>query len=126
MKINIKATGITLTPAISEYIHKKIVVIEKYLTKENTETMVQMEVGKSTHHHKSGPVFRAEIRLVSGNIDLYAVSEQEDLYAAIDIVKDEIVHSLTHEKGKRQTLARRGAEMLKSIIKGLGYNRFSR
>src|SRR3989344_5992839 len=119
MKINIKATGIELTQAISDYVHKKVSSIEKYINKEHVDTVAQVEVGKSTHHHKAGNIFRAEVRIIGGGLDLYAVSEKEDLYAAIDLVKDEIVQSLLQSKGKRETLARKGALMMKSVMKGL-------
>ncbi len=119
MNINIKATGIELTVAISDYAHKKFSAIEKYVDKHNSNVVAQVEVGKSTHHHKTGNVFRAEVHLVGDGLDLYAVSEQDDLYAAIDLVKDEIMHNMLQLKGKRETLARRGASMIKDIMKGL-------
>jgi ribosomal subunit interface protein len=131
MKINIKATGIELTPAISSYVNKKVFSIEKYLPampahagqagldKGNKDVVAQVEVGKCTHHHKSGSIFRAEVHITGGGLDLYAVSEMEDLYAAVDIVRDEVIHSMLQSKGKRQTLARRGAEMIKNMMKGI-------
>jgi len=122
MKINIKATGIELTPAISGYVHKKISSIEKYINRDHVDTVAQVEVGKSTNHHKGGNIFRAEVRIIGGGLDLYAVSEKEDLYTAIDLVKDEIVQNLLQSKGKRETLTRRGAEMMKSVMKGLTDN----
>ena len=120
MKINIKATGIELTPAISEYAKKKISSLEKYLDKSIRDDLVaQVEVGKSTKHHRAGNVFRAEVHITRGGLDLYAVSEEADLYAAVDMVRDEIMHSLVQSKNKRLTLARRGAEAIKNLIKGL-------
>ena len=119
MKINIRATGIELTPAISSYVYKKISSIEKYLDKGSVDTVAQVEVGKSTRHHKAGNVFRAEVHITGGSLDLYTVSEKEDLYAAIDIVKDEIVHNILQLKGRRETLTRKGAKMMKNIMKGL-------
>lgn len=118
MKINIKATGIALTPAISDYVQKKISSIEKYLDKDSTDTVAQVEVGKSTRHHKAGNIFRAEVHLVGAGLDLYAFSEQTDLYAAIDLVRDEVMHSLVQKKGKHETLARRGARLIKNAMKG--------
>ncbi|MEX2013690.1 MAG: ribosome-associated translation inhibitor RaiA [Parcubacteria group bacterium] len=119
MKINIRATGIELTQAISDYVYKKISPIEKYLDKKsNPDIVAQVEVGKSTRHHKTGNVFRAEVHIIGVNLDLYAVSEMEDLYAAIDIVKDEIVRNVIQLKGKRETLARRSAELMKNMLKG--------
>ena len=119
MKINIKATGIELTQAIADYASKKISAIEKYLDRNNVDTVAQVEVGKITSHHKSGAVFHAEVHLTGGSLNLYAVSETGDLYAAVDIVKDEIVHNIIQSKGKRQTLTRRGAELMKSLMKGV-------
>ena len=121
MKINIKATSIELTQAISDYVYKKISSIEKYLDKSNTDVIAQVEVGRSTRHHKTGNIFRAEVHITGMGLDLYAVSEMEDLYAAIDVVKDEIVHNVVQSKGKRQTLAKRGAGMMKNIMKGLNF-----
>lgn len=117
MKINIKATGIELTPAISEYVSKKVSMLEKYLA-QNPSALAQVEVGRSSKHHKSGEVFRAEVHLTGEGLDLYAVSGQVDLYAAIDAVKDEIAKNLSHEKGKRFALARRGGRMVKDMLRG--------
>ena len=116
MRINIKATGIELTPAISNYVNKKISSLEKYLS---NEVVVQVEVGKITQHHKSGNVFRAEIHIIGGGLDLYAFSEKDDFYAAVDVVRDEIIHNVVHTKTKRETMARRGAEIIKNMMKGL-------
>jgi len=120
MKINIKATGIELTQAISDYVYKRISSVEKYLDRKNSQDAVaQVEVGKSTRHHKSGNVFRAEVHITGVGVDLYAVSVMEDLYAAIDVVKDEMVQNVLQLKGKRETLTRKGAKMMKNILKGI-------
>lgn len=117
MKINIKATGIELTPAIYDYVNKKISAIEKFAS--NIDAVAQVEVGKSTEHHKSGNIFKAEVHIIGGGLDLYAVSEKTDLYAAIDVVKDEVVQELMHTKTKKETLARRGAQAIKNMMKGI-------
>ncbi len=120
MKINIKATGIELTGAISEYVEKKVSSLDKYL-ESNQDAVIQVEVGKSTHHHKSGDVFRAEIHIQGAGLNLYADSEQSDLYAAIDLVRDDMVRNLTQSKGKKETLARRGGRMVKGVLRGLNF-----
>jgi len=112
-----------LTPAISSYVHKKVSSIEKYLPAQvGTDVVAQVEVGKSTRHHKAGNIFRAEVHITGGSLDLYAVSELDNLYAAVDVVKDEIVHNVLQLKGKRETLARKGAEMMKNMMKGFSDN----
>jgi putative sigma-54 modulation protein len=125
MNINIKATNIELTPAIANYVHNKISTVEKYLPTSSEASdlkasiIANVEVGKKSQHHKSGKVFKAEVHLTGDGLDIYAVSDQDDLYAAIDVVKDEVVHNLVQLKDKRLTLARRGAELMKIMMKGL-------
>ncbi|MEX0919342.1 MAG: ribosome-associated translation inhibitor RaiA [Parcubacteria group bacterium] len=125
MKINIKATNIELTPAISDYVHKKIASVDKYLPLQKDtqvapdDIVAQVEVGKTTQHHKTGEIFKAEVHITGGGLDIYAVSEQEDLYASIDLVKDEVIRITTQLKGKRETLSRKGAQAVKNMMKGL-------
>ena len=118
MKINTKATGISLTPSISRYIEKKISMFEKFF-RGAEEILVNVEVGKTTKHHKSGDIFRAEIRLNASGKEYYAVAEAEDLYAAIDEVKDEIVHGLTSKRKKTLRLFRKGGSQIKNLLKGI-------
>jgi putative sigma-54 modulation protein len=120
MNINIKATNIELTPAISDYVDKKISSIYKYLqTADNdSDIIAQVEVGKSTNHHKAGDIFRAEVHISGSGLNLYAVAETEDLYASIDKVKDEISYEVKRNKEKRFALARRGGQMVKDMMKG--------
>lgn len=115
MKINLKATGIELTPAISAYAEKRLQAVEKYLP--NHDSTMQIEVGKVTAHHRQGDVFRAEVRISGAGTDYYAVREDNDLYAAIDLVKDEIVSEIRKTKGRKRELLRRGQKRVKEIMK---------
>ncbi len=118
MKINIKATNIDLTPAISAYVEKKISAVSKYIG-EHVDAVAQVEVGRSTQHHKSGDIFRAEVHIVGAGLDLYAVSEQGDLYSAIDMVKEDITQNALQEKGKKETITRKGARIIKDMMRGI-------
>ena len=118
MTINIKATGISLTLFISEYAKKKVNMLEKFF-RTTDEILVNVEVGKISRHHKSGNIFRAEIQIMADGQAYYAVSETENLYAAIDEVKDEIVHELTSRRKKALRLFRRGGAKIKNLLKGI-------
>ena len=78
-----------------------------------------VELAKTTASHKSGDLFRSEIGFYYSNKDFYVASEKEDLYAAIDEMRDEIIREVTKIKGKTETIFRRGARNLKNIVKGL-------
>ncbi|OHB14535.1 MAG: ribosomal subunit interface protein [Candidatus Zambryskibacteria bacterium RIFOXYC1_FULL_39_10] len=118
MKINIKGTNISLTPSISEYVEKKVNMLEKFFHNID-EVLVNVEVGKTTKHHKSGDFFRAEIQVIANGQTYYAVSETEDLYASIDKVKDDIAQELSSKKRKTMRLFRRGGAKIKELLRGL-------
>jgi len=118
MKINIKATNMELTSAISDYINKRLDGIKKYL-KNQEGTIVYIEVGKTTNHHKQGEVLKAEFNIEISGEKFYALSEKEDLYSAIDDVQKEIIRQISQNKDRKQTLYKRGASSVKKMLKGL-------
>src|SRR3989344_8085763 len=110
--VNIKATNFSLTPSIEDYVQKKVASLEKFL--KNTEsTLVNVEVGKTTRHHKSGDVFRAEIHIQAAGEEFYATIDKDDLYAAIDEVRDEVVREMTSSRKKALRLLRKGGQKIK-------------
>ena len=120
IKINkIKTTNIEMTDAISSYVNKCISAFEKYVDPEDTSVSVDVEIGKTTNHHNTGQIFRAEINFFVGGKTFRAVSKKEDLYAALDDVKDEMSRELNHDKKKRHTLLKRGGAAIKNLLRGL-------
>lgn len=105
MKAALKATNLTLTPAIREYMEKKLKMIEKYLGKEAVINC-QFEVELITKHHNKGEIFRAEINLSLANTLLRVERTAEDLYKAIDKTKDHLVELIKRSKDKRLTKRR--------------------
>jgi ribosomal subunit interface protein len=117
MNINIKFTNLAATPALSNYVIKKVSSLERLIKNSDTSAHASVEVGKTTHHHKEGGFFRAEINLHIAGSNFSASAEEEDLYAAIDKVKDEMMRELRAHKTKQQSLLRRGAAKVKKILK---------
>jgi len=120
MQKNIKATNIEITPAISDYIDKRFSAFDKF-TQGDESARCDIEVGKTTHHHKNGDIFKAEVNLHISGKNFYAMIEKDDLYAAIDLVKDEIVRALTTHKDKGLSLMRKGALKMKNALKGFDF-----
>lgn len=119
IKTNIKATGISLTPAISDYVSKKVAMLSKFISSDDQSAMADVEVGKSTGHHKAGDVYRAEINLRIAGKQLRAVAEKENLYSAIDSMKDEISRELTSHKTRQFTMLKKGGQKIKALLRGL-------
>ncbi len=116
MNISIKSTNLELTPALKDYAEKRLRTVTKFTEGDAT---VNVEIGKTTSHHKSGDIYVAEVNVITPLGKQYrATSEKSDLYEAIDDVRDEISRELNDAKGRKQTLFRRGAHKLKDIVKG--------
>lgn len=113
MRHTLQATNMRLTDPIRSYVEGKLAAIERIVDPRDTSVHADLEVGKTTKHHQHGSIFRAEINLHLAGSNLRAVAEEEDLYAAIDAMKDDIVRQLHKVKTKRTDVARRGARSAK-------------
>ncbi|TAK03624.1 ribosome-associated translation inhibitor RaiA [Patescibacteria group bacterium] len=97
--ISIKGTQIELTDAIKDYVNVKLEAIEKFTTDFGEAAQISIECGRTSGHHNKGNVYRCEMNLqVPGKL-LRAEREAEDLYEAIDFVKDELIRQIKDHKG---------------------------
>jgi len=111
-----------LTEPIKEYALKRVTNLEKLLSgieKKGGEVWVSLELGKSTNHHKGGSVFHAYGLVKTKGQEFYGSADEEDLYAAIDAVKESLFREISKNKDRRQTLMKRGAMSVKKMMKGL-------
>jgi ribosomal subunit interface protein len=90
MKVTIKATGLTLTPALRTYVEKKIGSFARFVRRWDAEGAVEasVEIGRTTEHHQKGDVFRAEANLRLPKRLIRAEAVCPDLRVAIDRVRD--------------------------------------
>ncbi len=122
MQINLQAKNIELTPAIRDYVIKRVTNLEKLLKKMEEwggEVVVRFDVAKTTNHHKMGEVFRADCSINIKGENFYAGVDMEDLYSAIDQVKEDLFREISKNKDRKQTLFKRGAASIKKMMKGL-------
>lgn len=118
MTPQIKATNLELSPAIREYLASRLQAIAKLLPAADA-TKLSVELAKETKHHKQGQVYKAEVSATVGGERYYASAFEEDIYAAIDVVKDEFIRELKSGKGRRLALFRRGGRAIKNLLRGL-------
>ena len=81
--------------------------------------MAEVELAKTTSHHKSGDIFKAEINITYMGRQFYVVAEKEDLYSAVDHARDEAEREIVSNRKKYLTTFRRGAGKIKNFIKKL-------
>ena len=108
-----------LTDSIREHLNSKLEGLDKLVDTDRGEANVNIELGRTTHHHKSGEVYRAEINISAAGKQIRAVSETDDLYSAISDMKDEIFREVKKSKKRERSLIRRGGQKVKNMMKGL-------
>ena len=105
--VTLKATNMELKDMIKIYLEKKFGPLEKFLQEFGAPHNLYVELAKTTKHHKTGPYFYAEADVVAPKAHLRAEATAEDLYAAIDILRDEIKRQILELKEKRRAKAKK-------------------
>lgn len=114
MKIITKGVNINITESVEEYLYKKLSSIEKFI---NDDTKVEVELEKTSNHHKAGDIFRAEVNiLIHGKMNRVERSSA-NMYSSIDLMQEELFNILSNKKDKRITLFKKGAQKIKNIFK---------
>jgi len=113
----IKTTDFDMTPEVASYLDSKLVSLDKYIHRDDESVKCDVELERTTEHHNSGSIYRAEINLSIGGTLFRAESTEETMNAAIDEAKDEMVKQLRRFKSKRMTLLKRGGEKIKGFLK---------
>ena len=116
--IKIKATGLELTGQIEDYARMKINLLQKFFAyyARKGDLLFEIELAKTTAHHKGGDVFRAEINFTAGGVHFRSEATKEDLFMAIDEAKDEMSRELSKLKNKHSDLFKRGGATFKKMF----------
>ncbi|MFH1426802.1 MAG: ribosome-associated translation inhibitor RaiA [Candidatus Kerfeldbacteria bacterium] len=115
MPTNISGKNMDLTDAIKSYVMEKTASLTKYY---NNIIEIDVEVSRNTHH-KKGDVFNTRMNVSVPNQLLRCEQTQEDLYASIDVCRDEMERQVRRYKEKFETKnkkARKHTRNLKSIL----------
>jgi ribosomal subunit interface protein len=85
MQLHIHADGLQLTAAITAAAEEKFGRLNRLLARfEKSDLLIDIELKRTTHHRNKGKIFRAEINVPLGRAQVFAASECEDLYEAMD------------------------------------------
>lgn len=105
MKINLKATKIELTDSIRNYVQEKMDMLEKYLG--TTEVLnFDVEVERIISGQSKGDVFRMEANIEVPRELLRVEKTENDLYKAIDKVRDHLEDVIVKYKEKARDKSR--------------------
>jgi putative sigma-54 modulation protein len=91
MKFNIRGENIEVTPALREYVEKKLGKLERYF-----ETFPDIKVNLRVYSDKQ----RVEVTIPFPDLVLRAEEAHDDMYAAIDLVVDKLERQIRKHKTK--------------------------
>jgi putative sigma-54 modulation protein len=114
MQINITARHLDLTPAIADYVHKKVEKCERYF-----DHLVWAQVILSVEKYRQV----AEIVIHAAKNTFRSKEESIDLYAAIDLALEKIEKQLKKYKEKHRVHRKKGADkasMLMPVDESIG------
>ncbi|WP_071393571.1 ribosome hibernation-promoting factor, HPF/YfiA family [Bacillus tuaregi] len=94
MNYNIRGENIEVTPAIREYVEKKISRLEKYFTE---TPKANVNVNLKVYNDKKAKV---EVTIPMQNLVLRAEEVNEDMYAGIDLITDKLERQIRKHKTK--------------------------
>lgn len=94
MDYNIRGENIEVTPALREYVEKKIGKLEKYF---NNTPNATVYVNLKVYNDKTSKV---EVTVPMPNLVLRAEERKADMYAAIDTITDKLERQIRKHKTK--------------------------
>lgn len=102
MNLSLKTKNIAMSDAIRAAVEKKLATLDAKVAKFGPSVSGEVEVGKTTKHHKKGELYRAEVHVRLPGKLIYAEATHEDLYAAIGAAVREASAQVASYKGLRK------------------------
>lgn len=111
--LTIHCKDFELTGAIQNYAEEKMTHLYKYLACEPDTVSFNLRVGKVTKSHNNGKIYFAEVSIHTAHKNYGGRVESEDIYVAIDLLKDELTNNICNYKDKARTLDIKAAQKFK-------------
>lgn len=102
--VSVKGVHVDLTDAIQSHIESRVRALETLTTGFEPAVEVAVECRRTTAHHHKGDVYQCSMTLQVPGTVLRAEQEADDLYAAIDIVKDDLMRQIKDYKERQRDL----------------------
>ena len=120
MRVNIRQKNIEVTPALREYIEEKIIRITERFLQEKASTdlpILDVEVERTTGHHRKGDVYGVAVRLCVGGQCFHAKASNTDVRAACDNIEEDLHREMYGRRSRISAIFRRGARVFKKSMR---------
>lgn len=116
--MNIRTTYVHLekSDSVEDYVIKRFSTLSKFV---NDDAICQVTLLRVSSFHNNVPVFKVEASIKGKPKDVFSVSEKNELFEAIDDLREELEKILSSNKEKRWTRFKKGASRIKDMLKGI-------
>lgn len=114
-KLNILCKDFELTEALESYAQEKCGSLDKYLSR-YSDVAYNLRLGKVAKSHNHGKIFYAEVSVHTAEKNFGGKVEAEDIYSALDLLRDEIAHNISHYNDKHRSVELEQAREFKEKI----------
>ena len=120
MNIKIKGIDIEVTEAIKDYVTKKVgEALEKFNhLSESQNILAEVELSKTNNHHSHGELYKVSVKVSGSHTNIFLDTKKNDLYAAIDEIKDKLEYRISTTKDKKLSVSHKLAVKFKNLFKG--------
>lgn len=108
-----------LTSALKQKLEEKLSSLLKYLKESEDSVTFNARLGKTSNHHNNGKIYYVEVSVHSPHKNYGARIEAEEIYAAIDLIRDELAQNINHHKEKIRDLSRKEEIKFKQEIRSI-------
>ena len=107
-------TRLEMTDAISDYLEKRLSSLDKLFTHPEARVHLQKDPPAQRHGEE---LFSVHLVITDGGQSYQADSSSYDMYAAIDIIKDDMQRIVRKAKTTEDSLFKRGARKIKNMLR---------
>jgi len=117
MRITIYAPNINLSPNINDYLEKKIGRLDKFLPKnKDRQKMSSLEMRiKIERESARESLYKIGAELILPRQVIAVSAQNQDIFGAIDEIKDKLQRELKSHSGKQETIYRRAMRRIKNM-----------
>lgn len=117
MNITTKAVNYEASDAVLTLARERFGAAEKLLGDARDTALLEIELGRSTEHHKSGEIYRAEANLDAGGKLYRAEADADAIEKAIDKAANELLRELRSARSRTKRLIRGAGAKMKSLLR---------
>lgn len=112
-----KGTGLDLTTDLEDLVKQKFEGTERLLKNFPGVVEARVELARTTAHHRTGDIYRAEVNLRLDGDVLRAEAETFDVHSAIDELKDKLQREVEKRHKRRISVIRRASRRVKDLLR---------